>query len=189
MLHAGLHHASAQPTGAQSSEHGAGAAVLAPTTLTPTVVASVVEVFNVDTGDVVLAAVAAVAIVSVPGCSGCSGCCLVDVAVVVKIAVVAVVVVGVVVVVVAVVIVLVAVVADVVATAASASTLHKVPPFFALLNATVVPVLLPSSHMSTTVFCTSLTLAIEAPCHAFKLFHCASTRSPFAHGPAVMQKS
>lgn len=186
MLHAGLHHASAQPTGAQSSEHGAGAAVLAPTTLTPTVVASVVEVFNVDTGDVVLAAVAAVAIVSVPGCSGC---CLVDVAVVVKIAVVAVVVVGVVVVVVAVVIVLVAVVADVVATAASASTLHKVPPFFALLNATVVPVLIPSSHMSTTVFCTSLTLAIEAPCHAFKLFHCASTRSPFAHGPAVMQKS
>lgn len=187
MLHAGLHQASAQPTGAQSSEHGAGAAVLAPTTLTPTVVASVVEVFNVDTGDVVLAAVAAVAIVSVPGCSGCSGCCLVDVAVVVKIAVVAVVVV--VVVVVAVVIVLVAVVADVVATAASASTLHKVPPFFALLNATVVPVLIPSSHMSTTVFCTSLTLAIEAPCHAFKLFHCASTRSPFAHGPAVMQKS
>lgn len=186
MLHAGLHQASAQPTGAQSSEHGAGAAVLAPTTLTPTVVASVVEVFNVDTGDVVLAAVAAVAIVSVPGCSGC---CLVDVAVVVKIAVVAVVVVGVVVVVVAVVIVLVAVVADVVATAASASTLHKVPPFFALLNATVVPVLIPSSHMSTTVFCTSLTLAIEAPCHAFKLFHCASTRSPFAHGPAVMQKS
>ena len=181
MLHAGLHHASAQPTGAQSSEHGAGAAVLAPTTLMPTVVASVVEVFNVDTGDVVLAAVAAVAIVSVPGCSGCSGCCLVDVAVVVKIAVV--------VVVVAVVIVLVAVVADVVATAASASTLHKVPPFFALLNATVVPVLLPSSHMSTTVFCTSLTLAIEAPYHAFKLFHCASTRSPFAHGPAVMQKS